>query len=169
MPTEAHVILASTADLPIALEKSSSAIRIAVSSYEELQKTLYPPHQAYHHAAQSAAPAAPASHGSPVPPPTEAVAPGNDDRGIVKLRGLPWECRTQDIINFFSGLQLIPDGIRTLRFFILCFFCRWSNSDWLCFFQICSWEEMVDFMEMLMLNFNRRQTPRRPPNIITTE
>eukprot|EP01122_Echinamoeba_exundans_P009665 TRINITY_DN3466_c0_g1_i2.p1 TRINITY_DN3466_c0_g1~~TRINITY_DN3466_c0_g1_i2.p1 ORF type:complete len:851 (+),score=195.88 TRINITY_DN3466_c0_g1_i2:117-2669(+) len=117
-PTEAHVILASASDLELALSKSSSTIRIAASSYDDLQKTLYPPHQAYLQAAQSSVVAAPAAPGSPAAPATTSDVPPpqpvNDDRGIVKLRGLPWECRTQDIINFFSGLQLIPDGIHML-------------------------------------------------------
>ncbi|XP_013167748.1 PREDICTED: heterogeneous nuclear ribonucleoprotein F [Papilio xuthus] len=38
----------------------------------------------------------------------------NDDMGIVKLRGLPFGCSKEEIIQFFDGLMVAPDGVHLL-------------------------------------------------------
>ncbi|XP_063827726.1 heterogeneous nuclear ribonucleoprotein H-like [Ostrinia nubilalis] len=38
----------------------------------------------------------------------------SDDLGIVKLRGLPFGCSKDEIIQFFDGLSVAPDGVHLL-------------------------------------------------------
>ncbi|XP_068622448.1 heterogeneous nuclear ribonucleoprotein H [Battus philenor] len=38
----------------------------------------------------------------------------NDDMGIVKLRGLPFGCSKEEIVQFFDGLPVAPDGVHLL-------------------------------------------------------
>ncbi|CAH2040104.1 unnamed protein product, partial [Iphiclides podalirius] len=38
----------------------------------------------------------------------------SDDMGIVKLRGLPFGCSKEEIIQFFDGLTVAPDGVHLL-------------------------------------------------------
>ncbi|CAG5034007.1 unnamed protein product [Parnassius apollo] len=38
----------------------------------------------------------------------------NDDMGIVKLRGLPFGCSKEEIIQFFDGLTVAPEGVHLL-------------------------------------------------------
>ncbi|XP_053605283.1 heterogeneous nuclear ribonucleoprotein H2-like [Plodia interpunctella] len=40
-----------------------------------------------------------------------------DDMGIVKLRGLPFGCSKEEIIQFFDGLTVAPDGVHLLSDF----------------------------------------------------
>ncbi|XP_072929445.1 heterogeneous nuclear ribonucleoprotein H2-like isoform X2 [Epargyreus clarus] len=37
-----------------------------------------------------------------------------DDMGIVKLRGLPFGCSKEEIVQFFNGLIVAPDGVHLL-------------------------------------------------------
>jgi len=39
------------------------------------------------------------------------TASGTMDDGCVRLRGLPYECSKEEIANFFSGLEVVPNGI----------------------------------------------------------
>lgn len=103
-PTEAFAMVASQSDVAAALAKSTALMPIFLSSTEELKRIFVPPAQAY---TQNAPAAAATSN-----PAAQQEQPAVDDRGIVRLRGLPFEARTQDVINFFSGLRMIPDGIR---------------------------------------------------------
>ncbi|XP_066249366.1 heterogeneous nuclear ribonucleoprotein H [Euwallacea similis] len=41
------------------------------------------------------------------------AACGNDD-GCVRLRGLPFECSKEEIAQFFTGLEIVPNGITLL-------------------------------------------------------
>ncbi|KAL1764503.1 heteroproteinous nuclear ribonucleoprotein H isoform X1, partial [Sigmodon hispidus] len=43
-------------------------------------------------------------HTGPNSPDTE-----NDD--FVRLKGLPFGCSKEEIVEFFSGLEIVPDGI----------------------------------------------------------
>lgn len=36
---------------------------------------------------------------------------GQDNDGCVRLRGLPYQCNKEEIANFFSGLEICPNGI----------------------------------------------------------
>ncbi|KAJ2947216.1 hypothetical protein O0L34_g16925 [Tuta absoluta] len=38
----------------------------------------------------------------------------SDDLGIVKLRGLPFGCSKEEIVQFFGGLPVAPDGVHIL-------------------------------------------------------
>lgn len=38
----------------------------------------------------------------------------SDDVGIVKLRGLPFGCSKEEIVQFFDGLSVAPDGVHLL-------------------------------------------------------
>ncbi|XP_013190425.1 heterogeneous nuclear ribonucleoprotein H [Amyelois transitella] len=40
-----------------------------------------------------------------------------DDMGIVKLRGLPFGCSKEEVIQFFDGLSVAPDGVHLLSDF----------------------------------------------------
>ncbi|VEN45868.1 unnamed protein product [Callosobruchus maculatus] len=42
---------------------------------------------------------------------------GSDDDGCVRLRGLPFGCSKEEIANFFSGLEIVPNGITLLTFY----------------------------------------------------
>ncbi|CAG9120608.1 unnamed protein product [Plutella xylostella] len=43
-------------------------------------------------------------------------APGNisDEMGVVKLRGLPFGCSKEEIVQFFNGLRVAPNGVHLL-------------------------------------------------------
>jgi hypothetical protein len=36
------------------------------------------------------------------------------DRYIVRIRGVPWECNKTHIENFFSGIEIIENGINLI-------------------------------------------------------
>lgn len=38
----------------------------------------------------------------------------SDDMGIVKLRGLPYGCSKEEIVQFFDGIPVAPDGVHLL-------------------------------------------------------
>ncbi|XP_047504395.1 heterogeneous nuclear ribonucleoprotein F-like [Pieris napi] len=38
----------------------------------------------------------------------------NDDMGVVKLRGLPFGCSKDEVIQFFNGIQVAPEGVHLL-------------------------------------------------------
>ncbi|CAK1543753.1 unnamed protein product [Leptosia nina] len=38
----------------------------------------------------------------------------NDDMGVVKLRGLPFGCSKDEVIQFFDGIQVAPEGVHLL-------------------------------------------------------
>ncbi|XP_043189168.1 heterogeneous nuclear ribonucleoprotein H2-like isoform X2 [Amphibalanus amphitrite] len=40
-----------------------------------------------------------------------AAAASPADEGCVRLRGLPYSCSKEEIANFFSGLEVVPNGI----------------------------------------------------------
>ncbi|KAG7273462.1 hypothetical protein CRUP_032710 [Coryphaenoides rupestris] len=42
-------------------------------------------------------------------PPEEEV--GGDGDGLVRLRGLPFGCSKEEILQFFSGMEIVPNGI----------------------------------------------------------
>lgn len=42
---------------------------------------------------------------------TDVVEGNAFDQGCLRLRGLPFECTKSDIADFFSGLEIIPNGI----------------------------------------------------------
>jgi RNA recognition motif-containing protein len=35
--------------------------------------------------------------------------------GIVRLRGLPWTCSENDVVNFFLGIPIVPNGVHFVR------------------------------------------------------
>lgn len=35
--------------------------------------------------------------------------------GIVRLRGLPWSCGEQDVLDFFEGIPVVPNGVHFVR------------------------------------------------------
>ncbi|MCL4124761.1 UNVERIFIED_CONTAM: hypothetical protein GTU68_024752 [Idotea baltica] len=39
------------------------------------------------------------------------AGPGNEDDCCVRLRGLPFGCSKEEIMQFFSGLEIVPNGI----------------------------------------------------------
>ncbi|CAH1992733.1 unnamed protein product [Acanthoscelides obtectus] len=41
----------------------------------------------------------------------------SEDDGCVRLRGLPFGCSKEEIANFFSGLEIVPNGITLLTFY----------------------------------------------------
>ncbi|CAG4946333.1 unnamed protein product [Colias eurytheme] len=44
----------------------------------------------------------------------ESLPNVNDDMGVVKLRGLPFGCSKEEIIQFFDGLEVAPEGVHLL-------------------------------------------------------
>lgn len=95
VPGEAFVILEAASDLPLALQKAAPPVNINRSSQEELQRFLY---------------------GSQPPAQSDQTKPSDADEHsntIIRIRGLPYDCRTHDVADFFSGLKIANDGIRT--------------------------------------------------------
>ncbi|XP_032791605.1 heterogeneous nuclear ribonucleoprotein H2 isoform X1 [Daphnia magna] len=43
--------------------------------------------------------------------PPNAAAPSSDDDCFVRLRGLPFGCSKEEIAQFFTGLEIVPNGI----------------------------------------------------------
>ncbi|KAJ0177526.1 hypothetical protein K1T71_006399 [Dendrolimus kikuchii] len=44
----------------------------------------------------------------------EGVPAVSDDMGVVKLRGLPFGCSKDEVVQFFNGLSVAPDGVHLL-------------------------------------------------------
>ncbi|XP_041968409.1 heterogeneous nuclear ribonucleoprotein H-like [Aricia agestis] len=44
----------------------------------------------------------------------ESIPNVSDDYGIVKLRGLPFGCSKEEILQFFDGLMVVQDGVHLL-------------------------------------------------------
>ncbi|KAF7687453.1 G-rich sequence factor 1 [Silurus meridionalis] len=61
---------------------------------------------------------------------------GESQDGVVRIRGLPFSCTEQDIIQFFSGLNIVKDGITLVMD-------RWGRSSGDAFVQFAT-QEMAD-------------------------